>query len=340
MECTTVPKTDQAFLAMTSPRMCWLRRSNQMTTMRAFRIHEFGGPEVIQPESVEIPTAGADMALIKVVAASLNPVDYKTRSGRYPLVKEDKLPYILGRDFAGRIVEVSKEQGGFAPGDAVYGFLGQEQGAFAEYVAVKQDALARKPDSLDFTTAAAVPLAGLTAWQGLFEHGGLAAGQKVLIHAAAGGVGHFAVQFARAHGATVYATASGDSVEFVKNLGADVVIDYKKQAFETVAKDVDVVFDLIGGETQERSWKIIKAGGALVSTVAEPSRARGEELHIRTARYTARPDGKQLAAIGRLIDDGKVKVHVSRTFLFKDTPEAERYLEAGHILGKVVLEAF
>jgi NADPH:quinone reductase-like Zn-dependent oxidoreductase len=164
-----------------------------MDMMQAFRIHHFGGPEVLQRESIEIPQPGPGEVLVRVAAASVNPVDYKTRSGRYPLVREDRLPYTLGRDFAG-VVQAGdgtaeaggQDDGTLQPGAAVYAFIGQEQGAFAEYVVIPGEALAHKPASLDFPTAAAVPLAGLTAWQGLFDHGGLQAGQEVLIHARGG----------------------------------------------------------------------------------------------------------------------------------------------------------
>ncbi|GAA4331427.1 NADP-dependent oxidoreductase [Pigmentiphaga soli] len=307
-----------------------------MDTMRAVRIHHFGGLEALQPENVAIPSPAAGEVRVKVFAAGLNPVDYKTRAGKYPLVREDKLPYTLGRDFAGRVDTPAGD--GLEVGDAVYGFVGQGQGAFAEYVVVGRDALAPKPASLDFRTAAAVPLAALTAWQGLFDHGGVLAGQRVLIHAASGGVGHFAVQLARAEGAEVIATASGDGVEFVRSLGADRVIDYRHEAFEQIVRDVDMVFDLVGGDTQARSWQVLKEGGALVSTIQAPSQELAAERGIRATRYTARPDGGQLTEIGGLIDCGMVKVRVAAAFHFRDAVEAERRLEQGHLRGKLVLE--
>jgi NADPH:quinone reductase-like Zn-dependent oxidoreductase len=226
----------------------------------------------------------------------------------------------------------------FDLGDAVYAFLGQGQGAFAEFVVVDADAMAAKPLSLDFRAAAAVPLAGLTAWQGLFDHGRLSRGQRVLIHAAGGGVGHLAVQFAKACGAHVVATASGDAVNFVKALGADQVIDYKREPFESVVSDIDLVLDLVGGETQERSWQVLKRRGTLISTLTEPSRERAAETGIRVGRFTARPDGGQLEEIGALIDSGKVGVHVAQAFEFANVVEAEQRLLNGHIMGKMVLD--
>ncbi|WP_158898920.1 NADP-dependent oxidoreductase [Burkholderia sp. L27(2015)] len=310
-----------------------------MSTMQAFRIHRFGGPDVIQRDTIEVPTPKNDEVLVVVRAASLNPVDYKTREGHYPLVRESQLPYTLGRDFAGSVVTPGDAGGGLQAAEDVYAFIGQEQGAFAEYVTIKRAWLAPMPASLDFRTAAAVPLAGLTAWQGLFERGGVQAGQRVLIHAAAGGVGHLAVQFAKAKGAVVYATASGDGVAFVKALGADVVIDHKLHDFASKVPQVDMVFDLVGGDTQERSWAILKDGGALISTIAAPSSERARARDIRVARYTAHPDGEQLTQIGRLIDEERVKIRLAKTFPFAQAVQAERELEAGHIRGKLVLDA-
>jgi NADPH:quinone reductase-like Zn-dependent oxidoreductase len=311
-----------------------------METMQAFRIHEFGGPDVLRRETIDIPQPGPGEVLVKIAAASLNPVDYKTRAGKYPLVREDRLPYILGRDFAGHIVVPGANESDSQGQEAVYAFVGQEQGAFAQYIVIRQDFLARAPQTIDLVTAAAVPLAALTAWQGLFDHGGLRANQRVLIHAGAGGVGHFAVQFARAKGATVFATASGKGVPFTQALGAHTVIDYQCQAFEALVGTVDLVFDLVGGETQHRSWAVLKEGGALVSAIAEPSREQAAALGIHASRFTARPDGRQLAQIGQMIDQGKVRVHVTKTFPFAQTAEALRFLEAGHIRGKVVLDRF
>lgn len=310
-----------------------------MGTMQAFRIRHFGALEMLQRDTVAIPQPAADEVLVSIRAASLNPVDYKTRAGRYPLVREAQLPYTLGRDFSGSIIATG-DRTAIDPGvgDAVYGFVGQAQGTFAEYVTIPRRWLAPKPLSLDFRTAAAVPLAGLTAWQGLFEQGLLQAGGRVLIHAAAGGVGHFAVQFAKAHGAEVYATASGDGLAFVKSLGADHVIDYRSADFSKALRDFDLVFDLVGGDTQERSWAVLKDGGALISTIAEPSRERAQARGIRTARYTARPDAAQLAQIGRLIDAGQVQVRVAQVFPFVEAVEAQRQLESGHNRGKIVLD--
>jgi NADPH:quinone reductase-like Zn-dependent oxidoreductase len=310
-----------------------------MSRMQAYRIHRFGGPEALEEEWIPVPEPGPGEGLIRVKAASLNPVDIKTREGRYPLVRLDRLPYTLGRDCAGILEETVGRIPGVEAGDAVYAFVGQGQGTFAQFATAPLEGIARKPLSLDFLTAAAVPLAGLTAWQGIFEHGGLKAGQRLLIHGASGGVGHLAVQFAKAADTEVFVTASSNAAGFLRSLGADHVIDYKSQDFRQEAREVDVVFDLIGGETQERSWDVLKHGGALISTLNEPSQEKAREKHARAARYTARPDGRQLAKIADLIDRGKVRIQITRIYNFPQMELAQRELEAGHQRGKLVVVA-
>jgi len=308
-----------------------------MSQMFAYRIHRFGGPDVFEREKISVPEPAGHEVLVRVRTASANPVDLKTRAGKYPLIGEDQLPYTLGRDFAGMVEAVGKDVTQWKPGDEVYGFVGQGQGAYAGFVVVEANALARRPAKVDWVVAGAVPLAALTAWQGLFDHGALDAGQRVLIHAGAGGVGHLAVQFAKTMGARVFVTASGDGVEFVRRLGADHVIDYSTQRFEDAAPDMDLVFDLVGGQTQQRSWAVVKAGGALISTLAEPSQIEATNRGARAARYTARPDGGQLAEIARLIDQGQVDVKVTATYPFGAVPEALARLEKGHVRGKIVI---
>jgi NADPH:quinone reductase-like Zn-dependent oxidoreductase len=313
------------------------RRQN-MSTMLAYRIHRFGGPEVLRSEKIDVPEPGAGEVLVRVHTASANPVDNKTRAGEYPMIREDKLPYTLGRDFAGVIERVGANVAGWKQGDQVYGFVGQGPGAYAEFVVVSEVALARPPLKSDMVTAGAVPLAALTAWQGLFDHGRLDAGQRVLIHAGAGGVGHFAVQFAKHKGAEVFVTASGDGIEFVRSLGADHVIDYHSQRFENLAPSMDLVFDLVGGETQSRSWTVVAPGGALISTLTEPSQTEASSRGARATRYTARPDGAQLTEVASLIDAGSVCVVIAETFQFNATAEALARLEKGHVRGKIVVK--
>jgi NADPH:quinone reductase-like Zn-dependent oxidoreductase len=304
--------------------------------MKAIRIHRFGGPEVLQLDELDKPSTDGGKLLIRVAAASVNPVDYKIRRGGYPGVSDADLPITLGKDIAG-VVETAA--GDFKVGDEVYAHVTWPDGAYVDYAVVVPSGAAAKPKRLDMIAAAAVPLAATTAWQGLFDHGGLKSGQSVLIHGAAGGVGGFAVQFAKARGARVIATASGDGLRTVRDYGADAVVDYKNQKFEDVAHDVDLVFDLIGGETQARSFAVLKPGGALISTVQEPDKAKTAEKHLKAERYIAMPNGGDLAEIAALIDGGKVKVVVARTFPLAKAADAHRFLENDHPNGKVVLTA-
>jgi NADPH:quinone reductase-like Zn-dependent oxidoreductase len=308
-----------------------------MRTMKAIQIEAFGGPEVLRLKELPVPQAGPGEVLLRVRAASVNPVDYKIRSGTYPPVKADRLPYVLGRDVCGDVESRGAGATAFVEGDALYANFGLERGGYAEYVVVKESEASHKPRTLDAVGAAAVPLAGLTAWQGLFQHGGLKAAQRVLIHGGSGGVGHFAIQFAKAKGAYVITTASGEGIDFVRKLGADEVIDYRNVRFETEVHDLDMVFDLIGGETQDRSWALLKPGGILVSTLGPPSVEKAAAHGVRSAGYRAEARGADLTEIGALVDAGKVKPMVTKTFALKDAAAAQEFVEAQHPLGKVVL---
>jgi NADPH:quinone reductase-like Zn-dependent oxidoreductase len=304
--------------------------------MKAVRIHEFGGPETLRVEDLPRPEPGAGELLVRVMAASVNPVDYKIRNGGY--LPADQLPITLGRDVAGVVDAIGAGVADFAVGDMVYGMLDRAKGGYSEYVTDKVGNFARKPARLDAVQAAAVPLAGLTAWQGLFDHGQLTEGQSVLIHGGAGGVGHLAVQFAAARGATVIATCSAQDMAFVKSLGATTVIDYHAERFEDHVRNVDLVYDLVAGSTQDRSWAVVKDGGAIVSTLKEPDQDKAKARNIRALHYMAQPNGGELAEIARLIDAGQVTPRVDRVFPLDAAAEAERTLETAHVSGKIVLE--
>jgi NADPH:quinone reductase-like Zn-dependent oxidoreductase len=308
-----------------------------MTKIRAMRIHGFGKPVVLQADEVEISLPDASQVLVSVRAASINPVDCKIRDGKYPVVKEDRLPYTLGRDVSGVVEQCGARATVFKVGDEVFGMVGINGGGYAEKAVLDQDAIARKPQGIDHPHSAAIPLAGQTAWQGLFRHGELKAGQSVLIHGGTGGVGHFAIQFAKAKGARVLTTVSTNNVEFARSLGADVVIDYKTQRFEDHASGLDVVVDLIDGETRERSWKLLKRGGTLVSTLTEPSQQKAKEFGVRALRYTVEANGNELAEIAALVAAGKVKPHVTKTYPLKDASQALALVEQGNSVGKIVL---
>jgi NADPH:quinone reductase-like Zn-dependent oxidoreductase len=305
--------------------------------IRKVRIHRFGGMDTLQLDEVESSDPDASQVLVAVKAASVNPVDFKIRSGKYPAVKEDRLPYALGRDVSGVVEKCGAQSTDFKVGDEVLGIVGIGGGGYAEKAILDDWAIARKPAGLEHAHAAAIPLAGQTAWQGLFGYGHLVAGQTVLIHGGAGGVGHFAIQFAKAKGARVLTTVSGGNVEFAKSLGADVVIDYESQRFEEVAKDLDMVFDLIDGETRERSWNLLKPGGVLVTTLTEPSQERAHRQGVRALRYTVEARGPELAEIVSLVAAGEVIPHVSRTFPLDQAPDALAMVENGGATGKVVL---
>jgi NADPH:quinone reductase-like Zn-dependent oxidoreductase len=309
----------------------------EIMSTKTVRIHGFGGIEMLRYEDIEVSQPDATEILIAARAASVNPVDFKIRSGKYPAVKEDKLPYILGRDASGIVEKCGPGAKKFRVGDEVFGIVGINGGGYAQKVILEQDAVAAKPARLDHVHAAAVPLAGQTAWQGLFRYGEVKSGQRILIHGGSGGVGHFAVQFAKAKGAHVTTTVSTDNVEFAKGLGADVVIDYKKQPFEQAVRDLDMVFDLIDGETRERSWALLMKGGILVTTLTEPSQQKAREHGIRATRYTVQANGDELKEIAQLIDAGKVKPAVAETFPLNRAADALGAVEKGHSRGKTVI---
>lgn len=313
----------------------------QAQPMKAVRVSSYGGPEVLKFEEVERPKAGPGELLVRVRAAGVNPVDWKIRQG---LLKgmTPQPPFILGYDIAGTVEALGDGVTDFKVGDEVYAYLSLTKGGgYAQFVAVPDKEAARKPKS-DFATAAAVPLAGLTAWQALFTQATLKDGQTVLIHGAAGGVGHFAVQFAKAKGAIVIATASSANHEFLKNLGADIVIDYTKEKFEDVLKaknlQPDLVLDTIGGDTHDRSYAVLKKGGTLVSIVQPPKSDKMKEFGVNAKVFLVMPNGPQLAEIARLIDAGKVTPHVSAKLPLEEAAKAHELSQTGKTRGKIVLE--
>ncbi|WP_380780319.1 NADP-dependent oxidoreductase [Sphingomonas sp. R86520] len=306
-------------------------------SIHAVRVHRFTDPETLVVDRIDAP-APADMtAVVRVQVASVNPVDWKTAEGQYPPVGEDKLPIVLGRDLAGVIASIGSGLDGWAAGDRVCAFIGQDRGAQTEQVLVAAEELVRIPDGISTDVAGALPLAAMTAWQGLFDHGGLQEGQRVLIHGAAGGVGHLAVQFARWKNCTIFATASADDLAFVRGLGADTVIDYENERFDDIATDLDLVFDTQGGETQARSFATLKRGGMLVSTL-EPDEARAAELGIRTVpRWHAEADAAALGRVLDLIVSGDVRVEIARCFTLDQIADAHRFARNDHPRGKVIL---
>jgi NADPH:quinone reductase-like Zn-dependent oxidoreductase len=306
--------------------------------MKAIRIHQYGGPEVLTQVELQRPTPGPDEVLIKVHAASVNPVDWKLRAGHMKDFLPLTLPVTLGADISGTVEEVGSSAARFKRGDEVYASLGLEAGGYAEYAVAKEAIVAAKPRTLDHVQAAAVPVAALTAWQALFEVAQLRAGQKVLIHGAAGGVGNFAVQFAKGKGAYVIGTASSKNHAFLRELGADETVDYQKTRFEDVVHDVDVVLDTIGGDTQERSFKTLRKGGILVSIVQPPSEELAAKYSVRALFLGAHPSSSDLSEIAKLIDSGKVKTVVETVLPLAEARRAHELSERGHARGKIVLK--
>ena len=308
-------------------------------TMKAVRIHAYGGLEMLHyEENAPRPALKPDDLLIQVQAATVNPVDWKIREGWLQGDLHHTLPLTLGWDVSGEVVEVGPEAHGFKVGDTVYARPDIERdGAYAEYIAVKASEVALKPATLDHLHAAAVPLAALTAWQALVDAAQLQAGQTVLIHAAAGGVGSLAVQLAKARGARVIATASAVNTGLVTALGADQFIDYTQTRFEAVVKDVDVVFDTMGGDTQERSWSVLKPGGILVSIVSPPSKIIAAEHGVRSAFVFVQPSGQQLTAIAELVDAGRMKPLIHTILPLHEFRQAHAISQGGHARGKIIL---
>jgi NADPH:quinone reductase-like Zn-dependent oxidoreductase len=303
--------------------------------MKAVRIHEFGGPEVLAIEDIPMPEPMADEVLVRVHATSVNPVDYKMRSGGYAKGVPEGIH--LGRDIAGTIEKTGEDVQDFAIGDRVFAMLPRDRTGHAEFVTLEAALCVPVPKNVDDAEAAAIPLAAITAWQGLFDHGSLQPGQHVLIHGGAGGVGHLAVQMAHAIGAKVSTTVSSQDREFARTLGADQVVDYKNERFEEQVRDVDLVFDLVAGETQERSWNVLRPGGVLVSTLSEPSQQQAKQHQARGMSYIAQPNGRELEEISRWVEAGKLHPVVASTLPIEEVAKAQSMLEREHVRGKVVL---
>ncbi|WP_202895462.1 NADP-dependent oxidoreductase [Iningainema tapete] len=310
-----------------------------MVTMKAVRIHEHGGLETLVYEDAPIPKPGEDEILIRVHAASVNPVDWKIRDGFGKDNFKHHLPLILGWDVAGIVEETGAKVEQFQLGDAVYGYTSLfRDGAYAEFMIAKQTEIALKPNSVDFIEAAAIPVAAMTAWQAIFDTAGLDANQRVLIHGASGGVGSMAVQLAKPKGAYVIGTASARNADFVRELGADEIIDYQKTKFETVVRDVDVVLDTIGGDTQERSFGVLRKDGFLVSIVSPPSEETAASHGVRCAMVGVQSNGAQLKEIAALVDSGKLKIYVETVLPLSEVRQAHEMSQSGRTRGKIVLQ--
>jgi NADPH:quinone reductase-like Zn-dependent oxidoreductase len=330
--------------------------------MKAWYIESYGGPEKLRCGELPEPNVMPDDVLVEVRAAGVNPIDWKIRSGMTRMILKQAFPLILGNDLAGVVVSVGDRVTGFAVGDEVYARPDKRRiGTFAERIAVRADEVAHMPAAIDFVEAAALPLVGLTCVQGLSELAGLAAGQKVLIHAGAGGVGTFAIQYAKHLGARVATTASAAKHELLRSLGADEVIDYRTGDFTAELSGCDVILDTVGGQTLTRSVEVLKPGGIIVSVSGPPGpefarewglnvplrlivglmsfgiRRRARAAGGRYLFFIMRASGAQLREIAALVEQGAVRPVIDRAFEFENTREALAYAEAGHATGKVVV---
>jgi NADPH:quinone reductase-like Zn-dependent oxidoreductase len=305
--------------------------------MRAIVIHVYGGPEMMKLEDVARPEPADDEVLIRVVAASINPVDVAIRKG-YLAELVGNLPLILGMDASGTVEKVGNKITKYKAGDPVFAFFTLKgEGGYAEFVTAKEDELAPKPGTISFAQAAGAGAAGATAWEALIDTANLRAGQTVLIHGGSGGVGHLAIQIAKARGAKVFATASTANQEFLRQMGADVAIDYTRTKFEDVAKDVNVVLDTVGRDTLERSYGVVKKGGIIVSIVDDPNPAALEAHGIRGVSLRSTPKATVLEELSKLMKEKKLTPVISQTLPMSQMVQAQDQIATGHTRGKMVL---
>jgi NADPH:quinone reductase-like Zn-dependent oxidoreductase len=312
--------------------------SERQSLMMAWRIHEFGPPSALSFEQVPRPTPGIEEALVKVAAIGVGPWDGWIRAGKSALPQP--LPLTPGSDLCGEVVSVGREVSGVKVGDQVYGVTNPRfVGAYAEYALASAAMMSKKPNSLTDVEAASVPVVAVTAWQALFEQAKLTTGQSVLIHGAAGNVGAYAVQFAHRAGLRIIATAATDDISFVRHLGADTAIDFRTRRFEEEVREVDAVIDLVGGETQERSFQVLRRGGKLVSAVSEPDQSLAQSHGIEAAFFLVNVTTHCLSQIAEMFDAGRLSTHVGAILPLKNAREAHLMLEGTlpRPKGKIVL---
>jgi NADPH:quinone reductase-like Zn-dependent oxidoreductase len=331
--------------------------------MKAFVVERYGSKDGVRAVEMPDPELRDDDVLVEVHAAGVNPLDSKIRDGEFKLILPYRLPLILGNDVAGVVVRVGSRVRRFEPGDEVYARPDSDRiGTFAELISIKEESLARKPRTLTMEEAASIPLVGLTAWQALIERAHLKKGQRVLVHAGSGGVGTLAIQLAKHVGAIVATTTSTANLDWVRRLGADVVIDYRKDAFEELLHDYDVVLNSLGGDVLDKSLRVLKPGGKLISISGPPDpafakaigsswilslvmrllshriKSKARRRHVDYSFLLMRASGDQLREIASLIDSGIVRPVVDRVFPFESTREAMAYVDAGRARGKVVVK--
>ena len=304
--------------------------------MRAWRVHAFGGIPALKLDEVPPPQPAEGEVVVRVLAASLNAADLLIARGAFPRVTEGDLPVTLGCDFVGIVERCGAAAEEFSAGEAVFGLANLGQGSFAEYTLAERQALVPAPRTTDLSTCAAIPLAALTAWQGLFKHGALRAGQRVLILGAAGGVGHCAVQMAANAGAIVYASAATQEFEFLRSMGAYQVID-RDQPSEDGCSEIDLVLDLVGGPAQDGAWRVLNKSGVLASAVSVPNERSAVSPTQRSCRFVCQRDRNDLEQICALVQTGRLRFSIARNFAFDRAPAALQLLQQGGTRGKIIL---
>ncbi len=319
---------------------------NAAKKMKAMMLPQFGGVDQFRLEEIERPSPKPGEVLVRIAGTSVNPVDVKARAGEIPqMFPAERLPLLLGFDASGLVEELGLGVTDWKVGDAVYGFPGADpgtlanysRGTFAEYVCLRADEVAASPQSIPLADAGAVPLAAMTAWHGLITQGEMQPGQRVLIQGGSGGVGHFAVQFAHRLGATVYATASGKNTEFLRELGADVAIDYNTDQLQELTGQMDLVFDLAGGKAEESSWAALKPDGMLVLAAGQPNLALSRSPGQRGLFAMAQSTRDDLGRVARMLDDGHLRLTISGRFSLEQVGEAQVQLDHGGSRGKLLV---
>ena len=307
--------------------------------MRAVRIHQYGGTETLTLENIEKPVINDDDILIQVKSAAINPVDWKIREGYLQTFIPYQLPVTLGWDVAGIVTEVGSKVSEFSVGDEVFSRPAiHRDGSYADFIAVKADEAVLKSSKLDFSEAAALPLAGITAWQCLVDVANVEADQRVLVHAGAGGVGHLAIQIAKAKGATVIATASAANQALLKEFGADQAVDYTKAPLNEQIEPVDIVIDTLGGDVQKLSWGLLKQGGIMVSIVEQPDEALAKSHQARGAFVFIEPSSRILKELNGLVEADQLKPLIEQHFTLETIVEAHLQSQSGRTRGKIVLD--
>lgn len=310
--------------------------------MKAVEVIDYGSSDVLKiNENTPMPVPGESQVLVKVKAASINPFDVKIRSGVYKGAIPIKFPYIIGGDFAGVITEIRKDVSEFKIGDEVFGsaiILNGGSGAFVQFVVSNVKNMASKPKNIDFIKAASLPLVGSSAIQALEEHIGLRAGQKILIHGGAGGIGSIAIQLAKHLGAYVVTTVGEKDKEFVSSLGVDRIFDYKNEKFEEIISDYDAVYDTVGGKVTDLSFKVLKKGGIIVSMLGMPNEELAKSYEVKAIGQTTHTNNEHLSRLSELVENGAVKPQLDKVFPLEKAKEAFDYQEKGKPRGKVVLE--